>query len=120
MEEKMKQVAEILVSAGYGYFHQDKYMAELYKELLPDDLMPELVERIGLFTWAVLNLEAYSASTIDFLPEEFTKIINGDYSAKAYKERWKEIENKYRCKEWYLGMIAQVEAEEAYKGRREI
>lgn len=75
--------------------------------------MPELVERIGLFTWAVLNLEAYSGSSIDFLPEDFTKIINGDYSSKAYKERWRDIENRYRCKDWYLGMIAQVEAEES-------
>lgn len=120
MEEKIKQVAEILATSGYGYFHQDKYIAELYKALLPDDLMPELVERIGLFTWAVLNLEAYSGSSIDFLPEEFTKIINGDYSAKAYKELWKEIENKYRCKEWYLGMIEQLEREESERGQSEV
>lgn len=120
MEHKRQQVAEILVSSGFGYFHQDKYIALLYKALLPDDLMPELVERIGLFTWAVLNLEAYSGYSIDFLPEDFTKIINGDYSSKAYKELWKDIENRYRCKDWYLGMIAQVEAEEALKGRSEI
>lgn len=118
--EKQQQVAEILVKSGYDYFHQDKYIAELYKALLPDDLMPELVERIGLFTWAVLNLEAYSGSSIDFIPEDFTKIINGDYSAKAYKERWRDIESRYRCKDWYLGMISQTEAEEAFQGRSEV
>lgn len=56
----------------------------------------------------------------DFVPEDFTKIINGDYSSKAYKERWRDIENRYKCKDWYLGMIAQVEAEEALKGCSEI
>lgn len=83
------------------------------------------IERIEDFVrdmWlsAELFLEAYSGSNIDFLPEDFTKIINGDYSSKAYKERWRDIESRYRCKDWYLGMIAQVEAEEALKGRSEI
>nr|DAN23723.1 MAG TPA: hypothetical protein [Caudoviricetes sp.] len=32
----------------------------------------------------------------------------------------KDIESRYKCKDWYLGMIAQVEAEEALKGRSEI
>lgn len=118
--ELQQKVAGILAKSGYGYFHQDKYIAELYKALLPDDFMPEIVERIGLFTWAVLNLEAYSGSSIDFTPEEFPGIISGDYSAKAYKERWRDIESRYRCKDWYLGMIAQIEAEEALKGRSEV
>lgn len=117
MERKVEQ---ILASCGYGYFHQDKYIAELYKAILPNDLMPELAERIGFFAWAVLNLEAYSGSSIDFTPEEFLGIINGDYSSKAYKERWRDIESRYRCKDWYLGMIAQVEAEEALKGQSEV
>lgn len=33
------------------------------------------------------------------------------------KSQNEDIESRYRCKDWYLGMIAQVEAEEALMGK---
>ena len=114
MKEQLKQVKEILGKSGYGYFDQDLYIARLYKALLPDDLMPELVERIGYLVWAVSNLENYSGSRVEFEPEEFLDIINGDYSVEAYKRRLEKLDPKYVevCRDWYMGMIKKLEMEE--------
>ena len=119
MEQKQR-IMEIVDKSGRGYFDQNLYIQRLYNALLPDDLMPELVERIGNFVWALQQIEIASGSSIDIGFNKLPEILKGDYTADGYKRRWRDIESKYHCKDWYLGMIAQVEAEEALKGRSEI
>ena len=115
-----KELNKIIDKSAKGYFDQNLYISRLYKALLPDDLMPELVERIGNFVWALKQLEMASGSSIYVDFDELPKILVRDYSSKAYKRRWSEIESMYRCKDWYLGMIAQLEAEEYVNGQSEV
>lgn len=51
---------------------------------------------------------------------ELPNIIKGDYSAKAYKRRLREIELLYSRKRWDEGMIEQLEREESERGQSEI
>lgn len=118
--EKKQQISEIIDKAGCGYFDSNLYIQRLYKALLPDDLMPELVERIGHFVWALQQLEIASGSSVDIGYNELPDIIKGDYSAKAYKRRLREIELMYSRKRWYEGMIEQLEREESERGQSEI
>lgn len=119
MEHKQK-IMEIVDKASQGYFDSNLYIQRLYKALLPDDLMPELVERIGHFVWALQQLEIASGSSTDIAFGELPNIIKGDYSVKAYKRRLREIELLYSRKRWYEGMIAQLEREESERGQSEI
>lgn len=111
MEQKQR-IMEIVDKSGYGYFDQNLYIQRLYKALLPDDLMPELVERIGNFVWALQQVEIASGSSIDIGFNKLPEILKGDYTADGYKRRWRDIEMMYSRKQWYEGMIRQLEKEE--------
>lgn len=78
------------------------------------------IERIEDFVWGLQQLEIASGSSTDIAFGELPNIIKGDYSAKAYKRRLREIELLYSRKRWYEGMIAQLEREESERGQSEI
>mgnify|MGYP000367045034 CR=1 FL=1 len=78
------------------------------------------IERIGHFVWALQQLEIASGSSTDIAFGELPNIIKGDYSAKAYKRRLREIELLYSRKRWYEGMIERLEREESERGQSEI
>lgn len=119
MELKQKLI-NIVEKSGRGYLDQSLYISRIFNAIFPDGLEPEMVEKIGHLLWAMYQLEGYSGSSVDIGFDELPKILARDYSSKAYKERWYEIESMYRRKDWYLGMIAQLEAEEYVNGQSEV
>lgn len=118
MEEKMKQVAEILATSGRGYLDHKMYIARLWNEIFTDEVSPEMVEKIGYFTFFVLALDSYSGSPVEMSADELPSIIKGDYSIQAYKNRLANLDDsKYSpSRNWLIGMIEQLEREESERG----
>lgn len=107
---------EIIDKSGRGYLDHRMYIARLWNEIFTDEVSPEMVEKIGYFTFFVLALDSYSGSPVEISADELPSIIKGDYSIQAYKNRLANLGDEYNpSRDWLIGMIEQLERENEEK-----
>ena len=107
---------EIIDKSGRGYLDHRMYIARLWNEIFTDEVSQEMVEKIGYFTFFILALDSYSGSPLEISADELPSIIKGDYSIQAYKNRLANLGDGYNpSRDWLIGMIEQLECEEAEK-----
>ena len=107
---------EIIDKSGRGYLDHRMYIARLWNEIFTDEVSPEMVEKIGYFTFFILALDTYSGSPVEISADELPSVIKGDYSIQAYKNRLDNLGDGYNpSRDWLIGMIEQLEREEAEK-----
>lgn len=120
--ELHEKLWKIIDKSGRGYLDHNMYIARLWNEIFADEVSPEMVEKIGYFTFFVLALDSYSGSPVEMSADELPSIIKGDYSIQAYKNRLANLDDsKYSpSRDWLIGMIKQLEREESERGQSEV
>lgn len=112
--ELSNKLWEIIDKSSQGYLDHSMYISRIWNEIFTDDVPPEMVEKIGYFTFFILALDTYSGSPIEISADELPSIIEGDYSVQAYKNRLANLDDGYNpSRNWLIGMIEQLEREEA-------